>query len=123
MAKGLLDIEEPSALESIGRGYMDVYEPFRRGYEYWRNGPAAGRAYADQQRAEEGLYRKGLTNPGNPFGFDPWRVVGRSAVAAPFLGGASAAMGALQSNMAWESFDSFRRAYELYKRGLLGPGK
>lgn len=122
MGKGLLDIEAPTALESIGRGYMDVYEPFRQGWEYWRNGPEGGRQYRDQRQSEEALYKRGLANqPGNVIAFDPWRVVGRAAVAAPFLGGAGSALSGLQTNMAWESFDSLRRAYDLYKRGLLGP--
>lgn len=122
--RGLLDIEGPTALESIGRGFADVYEPARMGWEYWRNGPDAGRQYRDLKRSEEGLYRRGLANqPGNVIQFDPWRVVGRAAVAAPFLGGVGSALGGLQSNMAWESYDTFRRAYELYKAGLLGPSK
>jgi hypothetical protein len=114
------DDEAPSTLASIGRGYMDIIEPLRQGFEYLWSGPEAGKAYREKKRAELELYRRGLlSDPTNPFAFDPWRVVGRTAVGAPFLGGGATIGAALHGNMMWETIDTARRAYELYSKGLL----
>ncbi len=88
---GIPAAEAPPTMARIGRGMVDVWEPFKQMYLNAYH-PALADAYRVQRREDEQLYQRGLLS-GNPQPMtsaapaddDTWRMVGRGAVAAPFL--------------------------------------
>lgn len=122
--------EAPGVLARIGRGYMDTWEPIQQRY-YNAFHPDRAAAYRQQRAEEEALYRKGLlalhpewsspdtaaamakTLPGS----DIYRSLGRSAAAAPFLGGVGAAVANVQREAIFDQAASMLDF--LHERGLL----
>jgi hypothetical protein len=83
---------------------MDVIEPIMQGYyNAWQ--PDQADAYRQKRQADEALYQKGLlalnpewSNPDPAVAFsraipraDPYRVIGQTALGAPFMGEAAIA--------------------------------
>jgi hypothetical protein len=99
--RGLLGIPEPpTAMESLGRGAMDVWEPIKQGW-YNMTDPAQAQAYRQQRAENERLYQTGFLGepppPGAPMPPDMWRAQGRAAVLAPLFIPGIAASGILSS--------------------------
>jgi hypothetical protein len=90
--------EYPSPLASIGRGYMDMWEPLAQAW-HDRTNPEEGRRYRKKRDDDEALYQRGLLGmtPSELRGAipDAWRGIGRAAVMAPFAGAGVGIGGAL----------------------------
>jgi hypothetical protein len=122
------EAEPPSAMASMGRGVMDIWEPLRQMYLN-RYHPAQATAYRAQRQEDERLYQRGLLsgNPRPPDSWqdpDLWRQAGRGMVAAPLLlpglmslpaTGPEAAMSLMLSGGVYDALDAARK-----RLGLLG---
>lgn len=86
---GIPAAEPPSAMASMGRGAMDVWEPIKQMYLNTFQ-PNQAPAYQAQRQEDEQLYQRGLLsgNPRPPDSWadpDLWRQGGRAAALSPLL--------------------------------------
>ena len=77
-------LEPPNAIERIGRGMADMYEPAKSLYYGLLGRPGQQEQYDAQRKQEEALYLRGLLGAGIPEQLrgavpDVWRAVGQSA--------------------------------------------
>lgn len=129
---GIRDAEPPSAMASIGRGAMDVWEPIKQTYLNTFQ-PNQAPAYQAQRQEDERLYQRGLLagNPRPPDSWadpDMWRQAGRGMVAAPLIvpgimslpaTGPEVAMSLMLTGGVYNALDEARKRLGLFP-GLLG---
>ncbi len=131
---GMPSVEAPSPLVSIGRGFMDDWEPLKQTYLNFTD-PVQAQAYMAQRAENERLYQRGLlaANPGAgtlattasgdsipapPSDF--WRMLGRQApadVVAPWIPttGPEALMSAGLTGSVMDAIQAARRKFGFLK--------
>lgn len=129
---GMPGVEAPSPLVSIGRGFMDDWEPLKQTYLNYTD-PVQAQAYLAQRAENERLYQRGLlaanpnagtlaTTPGGaPIQVAPsdfWRMIGRTApggAVTPWLPAtaAEATMSAGLTASVWDAIQAAQRKFGL----------